>query len=84
MNTPITMDQDTDYVHTAMVNYEPTYLILERAARGYLDSRLELWEARDMVTDAVEQHADAMGLRPADLLNVDYAVIIQWEVEHSL
>lgn len=74
------MDEDTDYVHTAVVNYEPTYLVLDDAARRYHDDEIELWEARDLVTEAVERMAcSEMGLRPADLIGVDYGLMVQFE-----
>jgi hypothetical protein len=81
----VTMDSDTDYVHTHVVNYEPTYLVLEAAAEvwAHPDPNVTLAELRDDLRDAVEQSWPEMGLRYADLDDVDYAAMIEWEVENA-
>lgn len=80
------MNTDTDYVHTHIVNFEPTYLVLAGAATVWADPdpNVTLAELRDELADAVERHCAEMGLCPSDLTHdVDYAVMIEWEVDHA-
>lgn len=79
--TTVTLNEDTDYVHTAVINYEPTYVVLVEAANGYDDDTFDRPEARDMLRGAVEAHYEAMGLELSDLTDdVDYGAMIEFEL----
>jgi hypothetical protein len=75
------MNEDTDYVHNAIVNYEPTYIALGEAVTAWqADQDGPIGPYRDQLRDDVEQHREAMGLDAGDLTDdVDYAAIIQFE-----
>lgn len=76
----ITMNEDTNYVHTHVVNYEPTYLVLMEAVNNYRDGG-DLCQSRDMVEDAIESNVAGMGLQPSDLTDdVDCIDMILWEL----
>lgn len=79
----IAMNNDTDYVHTHIVNYEPTYLALADIVRRWEDDETNgIADYRDDLQAVVEQHWEAMGLDYSDLTDdVDYAVMIQFEAE---
>lgn len=81
----IEMNEDTDYVHTHVVNYEPTYDVLNDVCQRWMvDHTNGIAEYRDELQKAVELHAHAMGLNSVDLTDdVDYAVMITWEVENG-
>jgi hypothetical protein len=77
----VAMNEDTDYVHTHVINYEPTYLVLmDVVTRWNEDQSNGIADYRDELRAAVESHADAMGLDPEDLSDdVDYAAMIEYE-----
>lgn len=78
----ITMNEDTDYVHTHVVNFEPTYNVLVDVCQRWADDETnDRSEYRDELRDAVEQHYLEMGLDAEDLSDdVDYGVMIEWEL----
>jgi hypothetical protein len=84
-NDTVTMNEDTDYVHTHIVNYEPTYLVLANCVLAWEDDQHgPLAPYRDILRSEVEANFVAMGLHPRDLTDdVDYAAIIEWELENS-
>jgi hypothetical protein len=82
------MDAATEHVHDHIVNVEPAYDALMEACRG--------WEAdqsgpiapycdqmRDFMERFVESDKRDIGLSSADLEDVDYASMIQWELENG-
>lgn len=79
------MNEDTDYVHTAVINYEPTYTELQDATAAWMDDQSNpIGEYRDQVRDAVEaavrDDPQGIGLDPSDLTDdVDYAAMIAFE-----
>lgn len=80
----IRMDAATDYAHTAIVNFEPTYLALGKAVADWTaDTTGPIAPYRDQLRDAVEANVTAAGLDWADLNGVDFAVMIQWEAEQD-
>jgi len=77
----VTMNTDTDYVHTHVVNFEPTWLVLANCVAAWQeDTTAPMAVYRDILRDEVERHREAMGLNPEHLTDdVDYAVMIQFE-----
>ena len=75
------MNEATDYVHTHVINYEPTYIALGEAVTMVWDDE-DIHEARDYLADVVDQHWQAMGLDASDLADVDYAEMIDWEMSN--
>lgn len=75
------MNADTDYVHTAVINYEPTYAVLDDiASRWQGDGEEPIAAYRDELQGAVEANFAVMGLHPSDLTDdVDYVDIIRFE-----
>jgi hypothetical protein len=75
------MNESTDYVHSAVINYEPTYLVLMEVVSEWGDDQSgPLAPYRDALRDAVEMHREAMGLDISDLNDdVDYAAMIEYE-----
>lgn len=75
------MNDATDYVHTHVVNYEPTYLVLDEVTHMYREGDYEDMAAlRDALAESVDQHWPEMGLHPTDLSDdVDYAAMIEYE-----
>ena len=58
MTTSIRMNDDTDYVHTAVVNYEPTYLVLANCAWVWENEPdADLAELREILATEVAQAA---------------------------
>jgi hypothetical protein len=76
------MNDDTAYVHTYVIDYEPTYLALTEAAHSYREVRRKLSQARDMLAEAVKKHCSAMGLKLEVFSDVDYTAMIENEIGH--
>lgn len=79
------MNEDTDYVHTHVINYEPTYDVINDVCQRWMsDQSSPRAQYRDELQDAVELHYIAMGLDLDDLTDdVDYGVMIEWEIENG-
>lgn len=77
----MTMNYTTDYVHTHVVNYEPTYLILSEVVDLYREGDYEdMVTLRDAMAEAVDDHWPVMGLCAEDLTDdVDYIAMIEFE-----
>jgi len=75
------LNESTDYVHTHVVNFEPTYLVLSEVVELYRGGDYEDMAAlRDAIAEAVDDHWPDMGLRASDLDDeVDYAAMIEFE-----
>lgn len=77
------MDKDTEYVYDAIINYEPTYLVLQAVAKEWMaDQDGPIAPYRDRLQEAVEQAHfgnDALGLVTTDLDDVSYAAMIEFE-----
>lgn len=84
-NVKIEMNEDTDYVHTAIINCEDLWLVLDDVCgRWVADQSNGIDEYRDELQDAVENDFAMAYLKAEDLTDdVDYAVMIQWEVENG-
>lgn len=84
--TGVTMNEDTDYVHTAVINYEPTYFALQEAAEAWMDDQSGPRapyrdQLRDAVEAAVRDDPDGIGLQDGDLTDdVDYGSMIDFEL----
>ena len=76
------MNEATDYVHTHVINYEPTYIALNEAVTMVQDDDQGIY-ASEYLADVVDQHWQAMGLDADDLADVDYAEMIDWEMSNE-
>lgn len=85
----ITMNADTDYVHTHVVNFEPTYNVLVDVCRRWADdetnARAEYRdELRDAVWSAALDDPEHFGLDLAEITeDVDFGIMIEWELENA-
>lgn len=76
------MNEATDYVHTHVVNYEPTYLVLSEAVERYRNGAYDdVAELRNAVAESVDQNWQAMGLDATDVNDddVDFVAMIEFE-----
>lgn len=79
--TDIRLDAATDEAHTAIVNFEPTYLALGQAVINWIaDLDGEIAPHRDELRDIVETLAVSVpDLDEIYWAEVDFAAMIQWE-----
>ena len=80
----VTMNLATDWVHTAVINNELTYNVLQSVvARWTADDSGSIIEYRDELREVVEEHYEEIGLERIDVddPNLDYGVMIQWEAQ---
>jgi hypothetical protein len=81
----IRMDAATDEAHTAIVNFEPTYLALGQAVADWTaDMTGPIAPYRDQLRDTVETLAhNAPDFDGIDWAEVDFASMIDWEVDQD-
>lgn len=69
-----TMSSATEYVHTHVINYEPTYLVLVQAGNDYAAGG-DVVTAANAVQDVTGNNLAAMGLDREDFEDSDVSWI---------